>query len=52
MQNSGIVWDDATLEKYLRHPKDVIPGTKMAFPGISSDKELADLIAYLHEAAQ
>lgn len=52
MKNSGIVWDDATLEKYLHHPKDVVPGTKMAFPGISSDKELADLLAYLHEAAQ
>jgi cytochrome c len=52
MKNSGIVWDDATLEKYLHSPRQVVPGTKMAFPGIPSDKELADLLAYLHEAAQ
>ena len=52
MKNADIVWDDATLEKYLRHPKDVVPGTKMAFPGIAGDKEIADLLAYLHEAAQ
>jgi cytochrome c len=52
MKNSGIVWDDAALQNYLHNPKQAIPGNKMAFPGIASDKELADLLAYLHEAAQ
>jgi cytochrome c len=52
MKNSGIVWDEATLEKYLRSPKQLVPGTKMAFPGIPSDTEIADLLAYLREAAQ
>jgi len=52
MKNSGIVWDEATLGKYLHEPKQFIPGTKMAFPGIPSDKEVADLLAYLREATQ
>jgi cytochrome c len=52
MKNSGIVWDDAALQNYLHNPKQAIPGNKMAFPGIASDKELADLLAYLHEATQ
>jgi cytochrome c2 len=52
MKSSGIVWDDGTLEKYLRDPKAVVPGGKMAFPGIKDDKQIADLIAYLHQAAQ
>src|SRR3954447_13482289 len=52
MKNSGIVWDDAALQNYLHNPKQAIPGNKMAFPGIASDKELANLLAYLHEAAQ
>lgn len=52
MKNSGIVWDEATLGKYLRNPKQFIPGNRMAFPGIASDKEIADLLAYLREATQ
>src|SRR5882672_9014712 len=31
MKQLGIVWDDATLAKYLRNPKDLVPGGKMAF---------------------
>jgi cytochrome c len=52
MQKSGIVWDDDTLTKYLRNPQEFIPGDKMAFPGIKDDNQIADLLAYLHQAAQ
>ena len=52
MKNSGIVWDDETMGKYLRDPRGSMPGNKMAFPGIKNDTELADLLAYLHEAAK
>jgi cytochrome c len=52
MKNSGIVWDDDTLAKYLRDPKDLVPGGKMAFPGIKDEKQIADLLAYLHQATQ
>ena len=52
MKTSGIVWDDATLGKYLRDPKELVPGGKMAFPGIKDDKQIADLLAYLHQATQ
>src|SRR4051794_7522658 len=31
MQNSGIVWDDSSLQRYLHNPKQAIPGNKMAF---------------------
>src|SRR5258707_2162271 len=37
MKNSGIVWDDETLAKYLRDPRGSMPGNKMAFPGIKND---------------
>ena len=49
MRKSGLVWDEATLTKYLRAPDQVISGTKMAFPGIASDADLANLIAYLKQ---
>jgi cytochrome c len=52
MKESGLVWDDETLAKYLRDPRGSMPGNKMAFPGIKNDAEIADLIAYLHEAAK
>src|SRR5215475_6491591 len=34
MKNSGITWGDDTLFKYLEKPKELVPGTKMAFPGL------------------
>jgi cytochrome c len=43
----GLVWDEATLEPYLRSPKDVIPKGKMAFAGLKSEEEIANVIAYL-----
>jgi len=52
MRNSGIVWDDETLAKYLRSPREVVRGGKMAFPGIKDDEQIANLLAYLHQAAQ
>jgi cytochrome c len=52
LRESGVVWDDDTLTKYLRDPKEFIPGDRMAFPGIKDEGQLADLIAYLREAAK
>jgi cytochrome c len=37
------------LTVYLRAPRQFIPGTKMPFPGLKKDEEIADLIAYLSQ---
>jgi cytochrome c len=47
MKNSGITWDEATLNEYLTDPKKKVPGNKMLFPGIKDEIERGDLIAYL-----
>ena len=52
MKNSGIVWDDDNMAKYLRDPRGSMPGNKMAFPGVKNDEEMANLLAYLHQATQ
>jgi cytochrome c len=52
MKKSAIVWDDETLAKYLHSPKQLVPGGKMAFPGIKDDEQIANLLAYLHQAAR
>ncbi|TAH37761.1 MAG: cytochrome c family protein [Alphaproteobacteria bacterium] len=41
------VWDYESLNKFLHKPAKYAPGTKMNFAGISSDKDRANLIAYL-----
>ncbi len=48
-KNSGLTWDEATLTKYLHNPREVVPGTKMAFPGLPSDSDVANVIAYLKQ---
>ncbi|MBI1330720.1 MAG: c-type cytochrome [Alphaproteobacteria bacterium] len=47
MKNSGITWTADKLDVYLTHPAQVVPGTKMAFAGISNKTQRANLIAYL-----
>ncbi|MBB6309504.1 c-type cytochrome [Xanthobacter tagetidis] len=44
---AGKVWDDASLNAYLTNPKALAPKGKMAFAGIKSEAERADLIGYL-----
>ena len=51
MKHSGVVWDEATLAKFLHKPRALVPGTKMAFPGFESDSEIANVIAYLRQFA-
>ncbi|MEO0465030.1 MAG: c-type cytochrome [Pseudomonadota bacterium] len=47
--NSGIVWTEATMFAYLEAPQQFIPGTIMAFPGLPSAQDRADVIAYLKQ---
>ena len=52
MEKSGLTWDEKSLTEYLKDPKAVVPGGKMVFPGLKAEKELADVISYLKEAAK
>ena len=52
MKASGIVWDDETLAKFLRDPKDSLPGNRMAFPGIEDDAIVHDLLRQLKQATE
>lgn len=46
---AGRVWDDATLDNWIAAPQKVVPGTKMAFGGLSSAQQRGDVIAYLKQ---
>jgi cytochrome c len=47
LQKSGIVWNEANLTRWVASPARMVPGTKMAFAGITSKKQQADVVAYL-----
>jgi cytochrome c len=48
-KDSGLTWDEATLKKYLKNPQAVVPGTKMAFPGMTNEADIDNVIAYLKQ---
>ena len=48
-KHSGLTWDEATLAKYLKNPREIVPGTKMAYPGMQRDEDIANVIAYLKQ---
>ncbi len=48
-KNSGLTWDEETFAEYIKAPKAKIPGTKMIFAGIKSEKEIRDLTAFLKQ---
>lgn len=47
LKRSGVVWNETTLDSWLKDPDKFIPGNDMAFPGIKDDKTRRELIAYL-----
>lgn len=47
--NSGVTWTEENLFEYLENPREFIPGTIMAFPGLPDGQDRADLIAYIKE---
>jgi len=48
LKNSGLTWDEATLDRWLINPSALVPGTKMFFR-IDDPQKRADIIAYLKE---
>ncbi len=48
LQKSGIVWTDATLDKWLADPQALVPGTKMFF-NLDNAQDRADVIEYLKQ---
>lgn len=47
MVQSGIVWNEGTLDQWLANPAKLIPGNDMVFRGIPDAEVRRDLIAYL-----
>lgn len=48
LKAKGGKWTFAALNKWLTDPRADVPGTSMAFAGLSSEKQRADVIVYLN----
>jgi hypothetical protein len=46
LMESGIIWDSATLNRFLTSPMTVVPGTTMPIP-VPNSEDRQNLIAYL-----
>jgi cytochrome c len=51
LKNSGVIWTEDSLDKWLTSPQGFIPGTKM-FYEVQDARDRADIIAFLKEKAR
>jgi cytochrome c len=52
LKNSGITWDEATLEKFITNPETVVPNNNMKpFKGITDPAVREKIVAYLKSAS-
>jgi cytochrome c len=49
---AGIIWNDDTLDEWIKDPQHFIPGNTMTFPGIKDASQRTDLLAFLKDATQ
>ncbi len=47
MMRANIVWNDENLHAYIADPQAKVKGNRMPFGGLTSTKDVDDIIAYL-----
>jgi cytochrome c len=47
LKEKGGIWDLDSLDKFLKKPRDYIPGTKMGFAGLKKNQDRANIILFL-----
>jgi cytochrome c len=52
LKSADVVWNDKTLDEWVKDPQHVIPGNTMTFPGIKDARQRVDLLAFLKDATQ
>ena len=52
MKRADVVWNEATLDKWLANPEKFLPGTTMTFPGLKEGQARQDVVAYLKAVSE
>ena len=47
MRRANLVWDEMTLRQFVANPQAKVTGTRMPFDGLSDQKDVDDVVAYL-----
>jgi len=47
MKKANVVWNRDTLDRFIAAPQSVVPGTKMAFPGVKDAAKRKAIVDYL-----
>ena len=45
---TGAVWNETTLDQFLKYPSEFVKGTSMTAPPVRRESERVDLIAFLN----
>lgn len=52
LKRADIVWNEKSLDAWLKNPAALVPGNTMAFAGIPDERARADLLAYLKAVSE
>lgn len=52
LKSAGMVWNEQTLDRWLKNPQHLVPGNTMTFPGIDDPRARGDLVAYLKAVSE
>ena len=52
MKKADITWNEQALDQYLTDPSKMVPGNKMPFPGLKTDHDRTDVIAYIASSGE
>jgi cytochrome c len=52
LKSAGIIWNDDTLDEWIKDPQRFIPGNTMTFAGLKDARQRADLLAFLRDATR
>jgi len=52
LKRTDIVWNEATLDKWLANPEQFVAGTSMTFPGLRESRDRQDVIVYLRAVSE
>lgn len=47
LKESGVVWNEETLNEYLENPRKYIPKNRMGYAGLKKEDDRENVIAYL-----
>jgi cytochrome c len=52
LKRSELVWEQGTLDAWLRSPQKLVPGNAMQFDGLPDERARTDIIAFLQAASE